>query len=78
MKPKYVPLAKQSKRKQKEYHAANRKDWGDINPITRKTPNLKAYNRKKSEHRHEYEPLFGFFNCAPICLPSAAASPKAA
>ena len=61
MKPKYVPLNKQSKRKQKAYHSAQRKDWGDINPVTRKTPNLKAYNRKKSEHRYEYDPLFGFF-----------------
>ena len=54
MKNKYVPLDKQSKRKRKEYYAAQRRDWGDVNPITRMTPNLKAYNRKKSGQRYEH------------------------
>ena len=48
MKQSYVPLDKRSKREQKAYHNAKRKDWGEISPITRKTPNLKAYNRKKN------------------------------
>ena len=61
MKQKYVPLDKQSKRKKKEYHAAQRKDWGNLNPVTRKAPNLKVYNRKKSERRYEYEPRSDFF-----------------
>jgi len=50
MKQRYVPLDKQSKRKQKEHHAKQRGDWGSINPITRKIENGKAYNRKKSKH----------------------------
>ena len=48
MKEKFIPLAKQSKRKQREYHAARRGDWGGLNPVTRKPPDPKVYNRKKS------------------------------
>jgi len=61
MAQKYVSLDKRSKRKQKEYHALSRKNWGEINPITRKTVNKKVYNRKKSERWHSHEPSFGFF-----------------
>jgi hypothetical protein len=61
LKQKYVPLDKRSKRSQKEYYAAQRKDWGGINPVTRKTPNLKAYNRKKPCQWYEYEPFAGVF-----------------
>jgi len=43
----FIPLKKQSKQKQKEYHASKRGIWGDINPVTRKPPNPKAYDRKK-------------------------------
>ena len=63
MKQKFIPLEKQSKQKQREYHAARRKDWGDINPVTRKPPNPKAYNRKKSAHWSEHEPMHGLFIC---------------
>jgi len=60
MKQKYVPLDKRSKQKQKEYHATQRKNWGDISPVTRKTTNQKVYNRKKSEQWSQHEPPFGF------------------
>ena len=59
MKQPYVPIEKRSKREQKAYYAAQRKDWGAFNPVTRKTPK-KVYNRKKSEHRHEQEPCSDF------------------
>ena len=49
MKQKYIPLEKQSKRKQKAYHKTQRRDWGEISPITKKVENGKAYNRKKSK-----------------------------
>ena len=61
MKEKYVPLEKRSKRKQKEFHEIQRRGWGELSPITRKTANIKVYNRKKSERWHEYEPSVGFF-----------------
>jgi len=62
MKQKYIPLEKQSKRNQKERHATQRRDWGGLNPITRKVENGKAYNRKKSKQRWcEHEPCLDFF-----------------
>jgi hypothetical protein len=63
MKQAYVPIEKQSKRKKREYHSLQRRDWGSLNPVTRKVPNLKAYNRKKSKHRYEYEPRLDFLFC---------------
>ena len=44
----FIPLSKQSKQNQKQYHASKRGSWGDINPVTRKPPNPKAYNRRKT------------------------------
>ena len=64
LKPKYVPLEKRSKGQQRAYHAARRLDWGGINPVTKKPPHPKAYNRKKSGRRFEFEPLSGFFEVA--------------
>jgi hypothetical protein len=61
VKQKYVPLDKLSKRKRKEYYASFRKDWNGINPVTRSTPNPRAYKRNKSGQRYEYEPLSGFY-----------------
>ena len=60
MKQKYVPIEKQSKQKQKEFYSMQRKEWGSLNPVTRKVPNLKTYDRKKSKRRYRYEPSLGF------------------
>jgi len=58
---KFIPLNKRSKREQKEYHAGQRRDWGATNPMTRKAPNPKIYNRKKSKRRlFEHEPSLDF------------------
>jgi len=66
MKQSYIPLEKQSKRKQKAYHAQQRGNWGNINPITKKVENKKAYNRKKSKLRH-YESGLDFFMPRILC-----------
>jgi len=42
---KFVPLSKQSKQKQKQYHAIKRGSWGALNPVTRKPANPKAYTK---------------------------------
>jgi len=42
---KFVPLGKQSKLKQKKYHASKRGSWGTLNPVTRKSVNPKAYTK---------------------------------
>ena len=48
---KFVSYEKLSKRKQREICKMKRMTWGDIKPITRKTENKKAYNRKKAQRR---------------------------
>ena len=45
---KMIPLKKQSKRSQREYHAAQRGSWNGLCPVTRVVPNKKAYNRNKA------------------------------
>lgn len=45
---KYIPLSKRSKKEQRAQHAARRGNWGDINPVTRRPENPKAYDRKKA------------------------------
>ena len=48
---KYVSLDKRSKKAQREYHAKQRRTWGDLNPVTRSVPSGKTYNRKKEKQR---------------------------
>ncbi len=45
---KFVPYEKLSKKKQKEWNASRRNTWGELNPVTRKPENPKAYNRRKA------------------------------
>ena len=42
-----VPLKKQSKRAQKEFHSTRRGSWYGISPVTRSVPNGRAYDRKR-------------------------------
>lgn len=44
---KFIPFEKMSKKKQKEINQKKRTSWNGLNPVTRKSKNLKAYNRKK-------------------------------
>lgn len=44
----FLPKEKMSKRVKRALDASKRAGWGGINPVTRKTENKKAYNRKKS------------------------------
>ena len=53
---KMVPLKKQSKRSQREYHAAQRGSGNGLSPVTRIVANRKAYDRnrmKQENHRAE-------------------------
>jgi len=60
LKQKFIPLDKQSKKKRREYHASHRKGWGGLNPVTRKPPDPKIYNRKKAGPRFDEESQPGF------------------
>ena len=44
---KMTPLAKQSKRKQREYHAARRGSWNGVSPVTRIVPSGRTYDRNR-------------------------------
>lgn len=46
---KYIPYNKMSKKQQREYNKKQRKDWGGLSPITRRSENPKAYNRAKAK-----------------------------
>ena len=59
---KFTPYEKLSKKKQRERNKEKRGSWGALNPVTRKSENPKAYNRKKArqwscEDRHDV-PVF--------------------
>lgn len=44
---KIIPLEKQSKKAQREFHAKQRGDWNGVKPVTRVVESKKAYDRKK-------------------------------
>lgn len=47
---KFIPYEKLSKKEKKALDALRRGSWGDVNPVTRKSPNPKAYNRRKAQN----------------------------
>ena len=46
---KFIPYEKLSKKEKRKLDQAKRQTWGNLNPITRKPENSKAYNRKKTQ-----------------------------
>ena len=52
---KFVPFEKLSKKKQRELNAIRRKDWNGISTVTRKPENPKAYNRKRTQNRNDFD-----------------------
>ena len=46
---KYIPCEKLSKKEKRKLDSAKRDTWGQINPVTRKPQNSKAYNRKRTQ-----------------------------
>ncbi len=46
-KKRMIPLAKQSKARQREYHAARRGSWNGVNPVSRIVPSGRAYDRNR-------------------------------
>ena len=44
---KRIPLAKQSKRKQRAYYASRRGSWHGLSPVTRVVPSRKVYDRSR-------------------------------
>lgn len=46
---KFIPYEKLSKKEQQKINKAKRGSWGELNPVTRKPQNSKAYSRKRAQ-----------------------------
>ena len=46
---KFIPYEKLSKKEKRKVDALKRTTWGNLNPVTRKPANSKAYNRKQTQ-----------------------------
>lgn len=44
----FIPYEKLSKRRKKEQDTRRRASWGAISPVTRRSEDPKAYNRRKA------------------------------
>ncbi|MCL1831171.1 MAG: hypothetical protein FWG21_07040 [Oscillospiraceae bacterium] len=60
MDKKHIPIEKRSKKAQQDFHKEQRNTWGVINPVTRKPPNPKAYNRNKNRHKVNKDSMSDF------------------
>lgn len=58
----FLPREKMGKREKRALDSSKRQTWAGINPVTRKTENKKAYNRKKSPRWFEIDST-GIFVC---------------
>jgi len=60
---KFIPYGKLSKKEKRKLDLAKRQTWGELNPVTRKPENSKAYNRNKSRNwkREFHETSSGTF-----------------
>ena len=47
---KFIPYEKLSKKEKRKIDQAKRQTWGELNPVTRKPANSKAYNRNKARN----------------------------
>ena len=58
---KFIPYEKLSKKEKRKMDLAKRQTWGELNPVTRKPENSKAYNRNKARNwkRDYHEPVLG-------------------
>ena len=45
---KFIPYEKLSKKEKRRRDQAGRRTWGELNPVTRKPENSRAYNRQKA------------------------------
>jgi len=60
---KFIPYEKLSKKEKRKMDLAKRQTWGELNPVTRKPENSKAYNRNTARNwkRDCHEPIPGLF-----------------
>lgn len=54
----FIPYEKLSKKKKREIDLKRRGGWGNINPVTKRPENPKAYNRRKARQwKDDSEPV---------------------
>ena len=60
---KFISYEKLSKKEKRKIDQTRRQTWGELNPVTRKPTNSKAYNRNKARDwkREYHEPISGFY-----------------
>lgn len=59
---KFIPYEKLSKKEKRKINLAKRQTWGELNPVTRKPVNSKAYDRNKARNwKRESLPDSGTF-----------------
>ena len=46
---KFISYEKLSKKEKRKMDLAKRQTWGELNPVTRKPENSRAYNRKRTQ-----------------------------
>lgn len=46
----FIPYEKLSKKEKRKLNQVKRQTWGNLNPVTRKPENSKAYNRRKAQN----------------------------
>ena len=47
---KFIPYEKLSKKEKRKIDQARRQTWGELNPVTRKPANSRAYDRNKARN----------------------------
>ena len=60
---KFIPYEKLSKKEKRSRDLSRRNTWGQLNPVTRKPKNSKAYCRSKARNwkRDAHEPIPGLY-----------------
>ena len=58
---KFIPFVKLSKKTQQEINKSRRKNWGNIDPVTKRPANSKAYNLKKARSWKYNFPTYELF-----------------
>ena len=62
---KFIPYEKLSKKEKRKMDLAKRQTWGELNPVTRKPENSKAYNRKRMQDWKKELPNLASFSFIP-------------
>ena len=77
---KFIPYEKLSKKEKRKMDLAKRQTWGELNPVTRKPENSKAYNRNKARNwkRDDHQPIPGLLFVVISTLESSYLHPLAA